>query len=135
MVYVSYPLTSRREFQNEFSNVAPTLLPGILNSMGLKQTPVDVTTASYTLTNDPSHFFLMNSASAQTFNLPQNLDKWEVGSVLTIIQLGAGLVTLDPGTNVTVNGDTTNVASAGRYKALQLIKVGTNAWIVFGGAA
>ena len=54
-----------------------------------------------------------------------------VGSVLEVVQTGAGQVTLAPGAGVTLNA-AVGLKSASQWAVMTLRKRGTNAWIVAG---
>lgn len=76
----------------------------------------------------------MNSASAQTLTIPMS-GFWPVGTVLTVIQWGAGKTTIVGATGVTIsagNGNSTLVTGGQNYVA-QLIKAMNNTWIAVGG--
>ena len=79
----------------------------------------------------------MNNASANSFKIPTNATTaFPVGTVLTVLQLGAGATTISA-----VTSGTTTVASAGavstspvlaQYKSAACIKTGTDTWVVVG---
>ena len=82
----------------------------------------------------------MNNASANSFKIPTNASvAFPVGTVLTVLQLGAGATTISA-----VTSGTTTVASAGassaapvlaQYKSAACIKTGTDTWVVVGAVA
>ena len=82
----------------------------------------------------------MNNASANSFKIPTNATTaFPVGTVLTVLQLGAGATTISA-----VTSGTTTVASAGassaapvlaQYKSAACIKTGTDTWVVVGSVA
>lgn len=90
-----------------------------------------VTTATAT-TSENAHVYRMNSASAQTLNLKQ-FQAWAPGTVITIIQEGAGATTIVPASGVTVNTALSSLITKGQYNVAQLIKTGAASWIAFGG--
>jgi hypothetical protein len=99
-------------------------------------------TADYTAVLADSYQTLvsMNKATAVAFKIPTNASAAiEVGSVITILNKGAGLVTISA-----VTSGTTTVISAGassaaptvaQYKTAACIKVATDTWYVVGGIA
>jgi hypothetical protein len=79
----------------------------------------------------------MNKATAVAFKIPTNASvAFPIGTVLTILNIGAGVCTI----SATTSG-TTTVLSAGavaasptlaQYKSAACIKTGTDAWYVVG---
>lgn len=96
-------------------------LNNVLGARGIIQTPVVITAASATISNDPSVYYECDSGSAQTLTLPASLTAYTPGCVINIIPLGAGTVTVSAAVGVTVLGATTLV-SQGQYKPIQLIR-------------
>jgi len=96
-------------------------------------------TGDYTLTVADSYQVLvpMNKATAIALNIPTNATAAiPVGSVVTILNKGAGLCTISA-----VTSGTTTVLSAGataaqptlaQYRSAALIKTGTDTWYVVG---
>jgi hypothetical protein len=82
----------------------------------------------------------MNSGSAIKFRLPTDATyNFAVGTVITVLNKGAGTLTVDA-----VTSGTTTVLSAGgtlaaptvaRYKSAACIKTAANTWYVVGGIA
>jgi hypothetical protein len=82
----------------------------------------------------------MSNASANAFKIPTNASvAFPVGTVITVMNIGAGLCTVSA-----VTSGTTTVLSAGataaepsiaQYKSAACIKTGTDAWYVVGGIA
>jgi len=99
-------------------------------------------TADYTLTTTDSYQVLqqMNKATAIALKIPTNATAAiPVGSVVTILNIGAGSCTI----SATTSG-TTTVLSAGtvaasptlaQYKSAACIKVATDTWYVVGAIA
>jgi hypothetical protein len=83
---------------------------------------------------------LMNKATAISFNIPTNASvAFPIGTVLTVLNIGAGLCTIKA-----VTSGTTTVLSAGataaqptlaQYKTAACIKTGTDTWYVVGSIA
>ena len=82
----------------------------------------------------------MNSGSAIKFRLPTDATyNFAVGTVITVLNKGAGLLTIDA-----VTSGTTTVLSAGataasptvaQYKSAACVKTAANAWYVLGSIA
>jgi hypothetical protein len=100
------------------------------------------TGTTYTaVTNDQySRLVTQSNASASTFRIPTNATTaFPIGTVLNIINIGAGICTINA-----VTSGTTTILSAGavaaaptlaQYKAASCIKTGTDTWYVIGGVA
>jgi hypothetical protein len=100
------------------------------------------TGTTYTaVTNDQySRLVTQSNASASTFRIPTNATTaFPIGTVLNIINIGAGICTINA-----VTSGTTTILSAGavaaaptlaQYKAASCIKTGTDQWFVIGGVA
>ncbi len=96
-------------------------------------------TADYTATTGDEYQQLvqMNKATAVAFKLPVDATyNFAVGTVITVLSIGAGTVTISA-----VTPGTTTVLSAGavaasptlaQYKSAACIKTGANAWYVVG---
>ena len=80
---------------------------------------------------------LMNKATAIAYKIPTNASvAFPIGTVLNILNIGAGLCTISA-----VTSGTTTILSAGavaaaptlaQYKSAAIIKTGTDAWYVVG---
>lgn len=90
---------------------------------------------TYTLViGDAGKYLRMNNAASITFTVPLNSSvAFATGTVITVIQIGAGVVTVG-GSGVTLNAKD-GLKTNGQYAALQLIKVATDTWDVIGGVA
>jgi hypothetical protein len=87
-----------------------------------------------------SKLVTQSNASASTFRIPTNATTaFPIGTVLNIINIGAGICTINA-----VTSGTTTILSAGavaaaptlaQYKAASCIKTGTDQWFVIGGVA
>lgn len=91
------------------------------------------TGTSYTLViGDAGKFVTMSNASASTLTVPPNSSvAFPVGTVIEGAQLGAGQVTLTPGSGVTING-TPGLKIAAQYGSYGLIKTATDTWLAVG---
>ena len=102
----------------------------------------DQTGTTYTTVLSDSYQVLvtMNNASANTLKIPTNASvAHPVGTVITVLNKGAGLCTISA-----VTSGTTTVLSAGataasptlaQYKSAALIKTATDTWYVVGAIA
>ncbi len=82
----------------------------------------------------------MSNASANAFKIPTNASvAFPVGTVITVLNIGAGLCTISA-----VTSGTTTVLSAGataasptvaQYKSAACIKTGTDTWYIVGAVA
>jgi hypothetical protein len=100
------------------------------------------TGTTYTATSTDTYQVLvtMSNAAANTFKIPTNATTaFPVGTVLTVLNIGAGATTISA-----VTSGTTTVLSAGataaaptvaQYKSAACIKTGTDTWYVVGAIA
>ena len=100
------------------------------------------TGTTYTVVSTDTYQVLvtMNNASANSFKIPTNATTaFPVGTVLTVMNIGAGLCTISA-----VTSGTTTVLSAGataasptvaQYKSAACIKTATDTWYVVGAIA
>jgi hypothetical protein len=97
------------------------------------------TTYTFVLTDNRNKLVTASNASAQTYTIPLNSSvAFPIGSMINIIQIGAGQVTIQGASGVTVasNGVTpTTPKLRVQYSAATLIKVGTDSWYVIGDIA
>lgn len=91
------------------------------------------TGTSYTLVlADAAKAVECANAAGVTVTVPPHASvAFPVGSVLEMVQTGAGQVTLAPGAGVTLNA-AVGLKSASQWAVMTLRKRGTNAWIVAG---
>lgn len=98
--------------------------------------PNEQTGTSYTLAlADATKGVLMNNASANTLTIPANSAvAFPVGTVVAVVQKGAGVTTITAAAGVTLNGVTAGSgAMQTRWRgAVSLWKTGTDAWIANG---
>jgi hypothetical protein len=99
-------------------------------------------TVDYTAVSDDQYQVLvpMNKATAVAFKIPTNASvPFPVGTAITVLNKGAGLVTISA-----VTSGTTGILSAGaaiasptlaQYKTAVCIKTATDTWYVAGGIA
>ena len=83
---------------------------------------------------------LMNKATAVAFKIPTNASvAFPVGTVLTVLNIGAGTCTISavtPGTTTVLSaGATAASPTLAQYKSAACIKTATDAWYVVGAIA
>ncbi len=98
------------------------------------------TTYTVVSSDQYSRLVTQSNASANTFRIPTNASvAFPIGTVLNVMNIGAGLCTINA-----VTSGTTTILSAGavaaaptlaQYKAASCIKTGTDTWYVIGGVA
>ena len=97
------------------------------------------TGTSYTLalTDAQNRAVTMSNASANTVTVPTNASvAFPVGSIVNIIQIGAGATTITGDTGVTVNGTSAGSAAIQtQYQGAVLLKTATDVWVVSGDIA
>lgn len=97
------------------------------------------TTYTFVLTDNRNKLVTASNASAQTYTIPLNTSvAFPTGSTINIIQIGAGQVTIQGTSGVTVasTGATSSAPKLrAQYSAATLIKVGTDSWYVIGDIA
>lgn len=97
------------------------------------------TTYTFVLTDNRNKLVTASNASAQTYTIPLNSSvAFPTGSMINIIAIGTGQVTIQGASGVTVAS--TGATSAApklrkQYSAATLIKVGTDSWYVVGDIA
>lgn len=120
----------------------PTVTGQVLTSStmnALTQFDVITNTSDYTATTNDNYqeIFVMNKATAIAFKIPTDATTaFPVGTVLTVLNIGAGTCTISavtPGTT-TVNsaGVTSASPTLGAFKAAACIKTGVNNWVICG---
>jgi hypothetical protein len=106
----------------------------------LGQLTLNAQTATYTavLTDNRNKLVTMSVASANDFLIPTNASvAFPIGSIINVIQIGAGQTTIKA-----VTSGTTTISSTGatatapklraQYSAASCIKVATDTWYVIG---
>lgn len=91
-------------------------------------------TASYTLVaGNAFNSVEMNSASATTVTIPPNSSvAFPIGTIIHVVRLGAGTVTLVAGSGVTIRTPSVLTIGPAQYGSVELKKRATNEWIVSG---
>ncbi len=97
------------------------------------------TTYTFVLTDNRNKLVTASNASAQTYTIPLNSSvAFPTGSVINLIQIGAGQVTVQGAGGVTVASTGATSATPktrAQYSALSLVKVGTDSWYAIGDIA
>lgn len=90
--------------------------------------------SSYTADIDDADTYIrFTSASAVAFTIPPNADvAYDVGTVIAFEQADTGVVTLTPGSGVTINSRAGALDTAGQFAVAQVKKVATNTWTAIG---
>jgi hypothetical protein len=99
---------------------------------GVVQTPVEITTATHTAVNDAGVFYIMNSATAQTLTIPTGLTNVAVGGVITVLQKGVGMVTIEAAVGVTIEKSSATLNISAQYKTVQILKLGVDQFVALG---
>jgi hypothetical protein len=91
-------------------------------------------TASYTLVlADANKVIPVSNASANTVTIPTNTSvAFPTGTVVTVVQTGAGQTTVAGASGVTVNSEGSRLKLKGQYAAASLLKTDTDTWVAFG---
>lgn len=95
---------------------------------------VNTRTSSYTLVlTDKGKAIEMNVASANVLTVPANSSvAFPLYTQITVIQYGAGQVTITPAGGVTIRSLGGALKTVGQYAAVSLFKRGTDEWVAFG---
>lgn len=110
---------------------------------GLGKVTLNDQTATYTavLTDNRNKLVRMNVASANNFQIPTNASvAFPIGSVINVVQQGAGQTTIQAVTSGTTTIQSTGATATApklraQYSAASCIKVGTDTWLVIGDIA
>jgi len=99
-------------------------------------------TADYTavLADSYQKLVVMNKATAVAFKIPTNASAAiPVGSVITVLNKGAGTVTISAvtsgATTVTSAGTVSASPTLGQWKSAACVKIATDAWVILGNIA
>lgn len=131
-----------------FNNSIPAALPGFTNvefqtdGEGNVSACVEIPVTSPSVNNqsgnyvaalsDNNNIVVMQDSLACTFTVPPNSSvAFPVGSTLTVIQNGAGQVTLTAGIGVTINTPS-SFTTRTQYSTISVIQIAANVWIAAG---
>ena len=96
-------------------------------------TTADTTTAYTLVLGDAGKYVTLSNASAVTLTVPTNATvAFDVGTVVNVVQLGAGQVTIAGAGGVTVNSEGSKLKLKGQYAVASLLKTATNSWVALG---
>lgn len=118
---------------NTFTNIPQSAITGLDGAYAPLNITISSQSASYTLVlTDAAKQIEMNSASANTLTVPLNsTTPFPTGTVIVIVQTGAGQTTLTPTGGVTING-TPGLKLRTQWSVATLTKRGTNTWLASG---
>ncbi len=113
---------------------------GIVNIEGrdlaLQEPGVNAQTGtSYTLVlSDKGRVVTMDNNSANTLTLPANsTTAFPLGTIINIVQIGAGLTSIAAASGVTINGISAGTGEIpARWQGVALLKIATDAWVASG---
>lgn len=135
----TFPVSSQKAFtaffNRAFNAVGLGLVATALETLRPKA-PVSITTVSGTITNGPATTYLLTNASAQTLTVPANTSEITIGTIITVVVLGAGQVTVAAENgSVTINTAAAGLKSSARYGVIRLIKTSTATFVAEGALA
>lgn len=85
---------------------------------------------------DAGRVITHNNVSAITQTIPPNSSvAFPTNTQIDLLQLGAGQVSVAPGSGVTLNSASSKRKLSGQYSAGTLLKTGTDTWVLFGDIA
>lgn len=95
----------------------------------------EVTSTSYIFViGDRGMFIEANNAAAQTFTIPPNADvAFAIDTEIEICRIGAGEVSIAPGSGVTIQSAGNRLRITEQYSAVVIKKRATNTWRLIGG--
>lgn len=135
----TFPVSSQKAFtaffNRAFNAVGLGLVATALETLRPKA-PTTITTVSGSIANGPATTYLMNNASAQTLTIPANTSNIVIGTIITVVVLGAGQVTVAAENgSVTINTAAAGLKSSARYGVIRLIKTSTATFVAEGALA
>ena len=135
----SFPVSSQRVFTHFFTRafnaVGLGLVATALEALRPKA-PVSITTVSGAIVNGPATTYLLTNGSAQTLTVPANTSAIAIGTIITVVVLGAGQVTIAPENgSVTINTAGPGLKSSARYGVIRLTKTSAATFVAEGNLA
>lgn len=96
-----------------------------------------VSGAAYTLVEEDGGKTIEHThGSAATLTLPPNADvALAVGTVVKVVQMGAGDITITAGLGVTLRNPGATAETRAQYAAVEVYKSDTNVWVMSGDVA
>ena len=115
-------------------NAAGTAIEFVIPELDI---PTEQTGTTYTtVLGDANSLVRMNNASANIITIPPNSSvAYPIGSVVSIVQIGAGTTTVAEGSGVTINSADSFLAARARYSTLSVMKILADTWILTGDLA
>ena len=106
-------------------------------NLGVEPAPTTQTGTAYTaVLGNAGGYIQFTNAAAVAFTIPANASvAFAIGTVITVEQNGAGVVTLTPDAGVTLRSRGSLLATGGQYAVAQVKKVATDTWTVIGDVA
>jgi hypothetical protein len=103
--------------------------------LGARSIDAQTGTGKSIVAADQNGVVTMDNAAANTITINTNATTaLNVGHQTDIIQLGAGVTTVDAAVGVTLNGVSGGaVALSGQFEPATILKVATDTWVIFGG--
>jgi hypothetical protein len=100
--------------------------------VGMIVTQQTGTTYTFTLA-DANTYVQMSNGSAIAATIPTNTSvAFPIGTIITVEQDGAGVVTMTAAGGVTFHSPSAKVATNGQYAQVVATKVATNTWVLSG---
>jgi hypothetical protein len=135
----SFPVSSQKAFTSFFTRafnvVGLNLVATAIESLR-PVAPANITTVNANISNNATTMYLMSNASAQTLTVPANTSAIAIGTVITVVVLGVGQVTIAAENgSVTINKTAATLKSSARYGVIRLIKTSTATFIAEGALA
>lgn len=93
------------------------------------------TGTSYTLVlADKGRIVTMNNENSNTLTIPANGSvAFPLGTIINVLQIGAGVTTITGDTGVTLNGVSAGSGDIGnQYQGVSLLKIATDTWVASG---
>jgi hypothetical protein len=91
------------------------------------------TSYTFVLADAYSKTVQFTNGSAITATIPPNSSvAFPIGSVITLMQWGAGTVTVAPGSGVTLRGDGSKFKTNAQYAIATVMKMASDEWVMFG---
>lgn len=109
-----------------------------INGKGPKYITVNAQTGTtYTLVlTDVSKAIECNNAAAVTVTVPPNSSvAFPIGTIIEVLQVGAGKVTVAAGAGVTINAAGAVLGARAQWSAMSIRKRATDSWILVGDTA